>query len=331
MNTKGLLIGLVAISAVNGPATLRAQDSGQNSPVVVGQWTVSVYRDDGGHFMDCSAKSMAPDSRSGMDISILANGNIWLTLTNAAWAFANKTVPVNIRVDDYDLGMRSMNPIGSRSGYINFGSDKIFQAAISSGGKLYAKVGSNIKEFSLKDSDKAFGELTSCAMTGVGGPAANSVSASANTQPIAPTSMVATSPPVLLTCSLTSAATDRWLIKDNQLMAKAVESAARAGQDYASAYASMMAMQQSKMPKPTTLILELDEINRRISNRSAVSSGPLFSATEVSWQETDANGIFEFLLNRVTGGLVINKLALKGASRDLLYHGGCSVTQQRAF
>jgi hypothetical protein len=174
MNKKASLICFAVLSLVNGLGTLHAENSvNAIPPVVVGRWTISIDRDEGGRFIDCSARTIAPDSRSGIDISILANANVWLTLTDASWQFEKKAIPVRLRVDDYDLGPRTMNPIEAQSWYINLGnlrSDSNMQMAFEAGSKLQAIIGSDVKTFSLKDIDKAFGELINCAMIGIGRP-----------------------------------------------------------------------------------------------------------------------------------------------------------------
>lgn len=171
MNKKASLICFAVLSLVDGLRTLRAENSvNAIPPIVVGRWTISIARDEGGRFMDCSARAIAPDSRSGIDISILANANVWLTLTDASWQFGKESIPVHLRVDDYDLGPRTMNPIEAQSGYINLGnlgSNRNMQMALEAGSKLEAIIGSDVKTFSLKDIDKAYGELINCAMSGI--------------------------------------------------------------------------------------------------------------------------------------------------------------------
>jgi hypothetical protein len=158
----------------NGSGILHAENSvGTNPPVAVGQWLISLDRDESGQFVDCSARAIAADSQSGIDISILANANVWVTLTDASWQFPKGKIPVHLRIDDYDLGTRTMNPIDGQSGLIdlgNLGSDRNTQLAIEAGLKLEVFIGSDVKTFSLKDVDKAFGELTKCAVTGAGPP-----------------------------------------------------------------------------------------------------------------------------------------------------------------
>jgi hypothetical protein len=174
MNRQVSIICFALFSLVNGPGILHAENAGSmKPPVAVGQWTVSVDRDEGGHFMDCSARAIAPDSQSGIGIMILANANFWLTLTNATWQFDDRPVPVRLHIDDYDLGLQTMNPIEARSAYINLGnlrSNRNMQMALEAGSKLEAIIGSDTTTFSLKDIDKAFGELINCAMTGIGHP-----------------------------------------------------------------------------------------------------------------------------------------------------------------
>jgi hypothetical protein len=165
---------LSACLLVSGSGILHAEHTdGMIPPVAVGQWMISLDRDGGGQFMDCSARAIAADSQSGIDISILANANVWLTLTHVSWQFEKRKIQVRLRIDDYDLGTRTMNPIEAQSGYINLGnlgSDRNVQMALEAGSKLEVSIGSDVKTFSLKDIDKAFGELTKCAMTGIGRP-----------------------------------------------------------------------------------------------------------------------------------------------------------------
>jgi hypothetical protein len=167
---RHVLISFVALfSLVNGPAIQGAEndehDGLRPKPYgAVGQWQLSIEHQRG-LFTDCSALAIAPDYQSGINF-------FWVTLTNFSWQFDEKPFLVRLLVDGHDLGVWTMNPTEAVSGYIDLigdrGSDRKTQMAIEAGSELEAIIGSDTKTFSLKDVNKAFGELLDCWMTATG-------------------------------------------------------------------------------------------------------------------------------------------------------------------
>jgi hypothetical protein len=326
----------------------RAESTNADESFTVGQWIGRVQRDKDGQFIACSARSTAADAQSGVQISVLANANLWLALYRSSWHFRERPVRVGLRVDGYDLGVRTTEPPVGSILDIDLGSDRTLSFALSSDSSLQAAIGSERTSFSLKNGDKALLALLDCAQSNIG--KASAAPATARSQALAPaaestsrvqpdggktgvgepanTTQVTPGDPVILTCSLITGATDRWLAESDKKLSAAVRAAALAGEDAAKTYQSLIAMRNAQMPKPTVAVLELDESRKMIVNRqSMISWGPLFTSTDVRWRETYQDGVHEAILDRVTGGVVVHRIAADGADGELLYHGTCAVTQ----
>jgi hypothetical protein len=133
---------------------------------------------------------------------------------------------------------------------------------------------------------------------------------------------------VILNCAMVSAATDKWLANSQQAIARAAMAAAQAGQDPGENTKSLTAMRDARIPAPTPLVIELDEASNTLPNRPLVSSGPVFTSTEIRWQERQPGGVVEATLNRVTGLIVVNKMPTSDAVGSLAWHGTCQVAQK---
>lgn len=338
MNVRTLIsIGSLALlTALSG--THSAQAAGGATDVQdVGPWRVYVERDNTGKFLGCGAYMPQDGLPADVEIAVLASAQFWLTLHDRSWHLGTDPVPVSLQADGRPLGTWRITPLDPRTVIVDLTGNQTAQIALNaSNSKLDASIGTERKSHSLQGAYAAIGAVLNCVKANVGNQTAPAAAPQPPNADVPPPAPVAGSPaPVLLQCNLDDSMNkEEYIYKTEQAIYDAARAAARAGYDPTKVIANQTAVRDAKLPQlfpQITLILALDEAQNRITNRQAVSWGPAFTQTEVHWRETDSSGVRDYLVNRVTGAIVITNVLGNGSLGYWLYKGTCSVTTQRAF
>lgn len=329
MNIRTFIgIGSLMLMATLGAGGVQADAT----PVQdAGVWRVYALRDDNGKFLACKANM--PQNDQGLEIAAGPNDSFYLWLSDASWHFGTDPIPVQLHADGRALGTWKIVPFKPQVVVVDLAGNSGAQMALRASNKtLIAHVGNQQMSLSLQDAGAAISALTNCVSSG----GASQIAKAAPVADVRVQSPVTSSAaPVLLQCNLDdSMAKEQYIVKTEQIIYDAARAAARAGYDYTQVIANQTAVRDAKLPQlfpPITFILAVDEAQNRITNRQAVSWGPAFTQTDVHWRETDGTGVRDYLVNRVTGAIVITNVLANGSLGYWLYKGTCSVTTQRAF